>query len=1080
MTSLLVALLSLSVAAAEQKERVLDNFETLAPWQVHHTDDVSATLSPAPAKSGNALRLTFDFTDKAGNPINGYATARRELPLDFAGNFELSFWVRGEAGGPSRPSMASGEPGLLPFGPSRPSMASGTLGLLPFVNTLQFKLVDASGANVWWINRPDFTFTRDWQQVRVKKRDIEFAWGPTADRALRHTASIEFVVSSGRDGGKGTVEFDELTLRPLPPQDDSPLTPARVSASSSLRDAPAAAAFDGDRNTAWRSDPAKGAEQTLDIDLGKAREFSAIVIHWRHGEAARSWSVQQSVNRKGWDQCSGAFARSGDTTSQELCSSEARFLRVRLDQSEGRSCGIDEIEIKDPVWAKTRNAFFGNVAKESPRGAYPRGFVEQPYWTIVGVDGGKAPALISEDGAIEPIKGEWSIEPFLIVGDRRITWADVKTTQSLLDGYLPIPAVHWDAGALKLDVETFARGTRDAANLVVRYRVTNASDAPVEATLQLGIRPFQVNPPAQFLNSPGGVAFVRGLQWDGDRSLRVNDATVRLLAKPDDLLLLDSDGSSNGERLRVLEDGSRAGYDERGQLSAALAYPLALPAHGEREIDLIAPIAGAVAAPDLYGRDAPAWAAQERDAVATQWRERLDRVRLHVPRDAQRLADALRTAHAHMLISRDGPALRPGTRSYARSWIRDGAMIEDALLQLGDLDAARDYVDWYAPHQFANGKVPCCVDHRGSDPVPENDSHGELIHAIAQLYRYGGDRAQLEKNWPHVAAAIAYMDTLRAQETGADDPAFKGLMPASISHEGYSAKPMHSYWDDSWALAGYKDAVDIARALGKSAEADRIAQARDAFAADLQRSIATAVHARAIDFLPGCAELGDFDPTSTTIALAVAGEQSRLPQDLLHDTFDRYWRQFAARADGTREWNDYTPYEWRGVGAFVRLGQRERAHKAIEFFFKTGARPLAWNQWAEVVGRDPRAIRFIGDMPHAWVASDFVRSVLDLFAYERDDHALVLAGGIPGDWLDGEGVAIERLRTPYGALSYSLKRDGRRMTLRVDPGASPPGGFAIELPAGEVRVNGKRAERTASMFRFAAGAKGVDVVVTEE
>jgi hypothetical protein len=30
-----------------------------------------------------------------------------------------------------------------------------------------------------------------------------------------------------------------------------------------------------------------------------------------------------------------------------------------------------------------------------------------------------------------------------------------------------------------------------------------------------------------------------------------------------------------------------------------------------------------------------------------------------------------------------------------------------------------------APYQFDNGKVPCCVDDRGSDPVPENDSHGE-------------------------------------------------------------------------------------------------------------------------------------------------------------------------------------------------------------------------------------------------------------------------------------------------------------------------------------------------------------------
>jgi len=31
--------------------------------------------------------------------------------------------------------------------------------------------------------------------------------------------------------------------------------------------------------------------------------------------------------------------------------------------------------------------------------------------------------------------------------------------------------------------------------------------------------------------------------------------------------------------------------------------------------------------------------------------------------------------------------------------------------------------------------------------------------------------------------------------------------------EGYSAKPMHSYWDDFFALRGFKDAAFIAKEL---------------------------------------------------------------------------------------------------------------------------------------------------------------------------------------------------------------------------------------------------------------------------
>ncbi len=165
---------------------------------------------------------------------------------------------------------------------------------------------------------------------------------------------------------------------------------------------------------------------------------------------------------------------------------------------------------------------------------------------------------------------------------------------------------------------------------------------------------------------------------------------------------------------------------------------------------------------------------------------------------------------------------------------------------------------------------------RGSDPVPENDSQGELIFAIAEWRRYGHDRAGLDLLWPHVERTVATMDQF-AWPANARRPTSRsatrrmrwyGLMPASISHEGYSAKPMHSYWDDFWSLIGYDDAAELAVALGKSDEASRYTAARDQFRADLKASILTSMQQHNIDYIPGAAELGDFDATSTTIALS--------------------------------------------------------------------------------------------------------------------------------------------------------------------------------------------------------------------
>jgi hypothetical protein len=98
------------------------------------------------------------------------------------------------------------------------------------------------------------------------------------------------------------------------------------------------------------------------------------------------------------------------------------------------------------------------------------------------------------------------------------------------------------------------------------------------------------------------------------------------------------------------------------------------------------------------------------------------------------------------------------------------------------------------------------------------------------------------------------------------------------------------------------------------------------------------------------------------------------------------------------------------------------------------------------------------------VASDFVRSALDMFGYNRDaDEALVLAAGIPVAWLQGEGIAVQGLRTPQGQLNYRLHRSDKQLVLEVQPGLVPPaGGVVLPWPyagePGQATVNGEAAE----------------------
>ena len=130
----------------------------------------------------------------------------------------------------------------------------------------------------------------------------------------------------------------------------------------------------------------------------------------------------------------------------------------------------------------------------------------------------------------------------------------------------------------------------------------------------------------------------------------------------------------------------------------------------------------------------------------------------------------------------------------------------------------------------------------------------------------------------HVIGAVNYIEFLTnkrktEQYKKEDSLVFYGLMPESISHEGYSAKPMHSYWDDFFTLRGLRDAVDIARITGDNNLETRCKNLRDEFEINLFNSLRLAIKNHNIDYIPGCAELGDFDATSTTISLFPGNEQ---------------------------------------------------------------------------------------------------------------------------------------------------------------------------------------------------------------
>jgi hypothetical protein len=1005
-------------------------------WRARPAAGVALALAEdsGPAPGEPAMRLDFDFQGRAG-----WAAAARDLVRELPENWELRFWLRGEA----------------------PD------------NHLEVKFVDPSGENVWWSVRRDLHFPQAWTPFRIRRRDVTFAWGPQAAPALTAMSALELAITAG-GGGRGSVWISRLELVERPPE--LPYA-GRPTAHAATRDGDtsAGATVDGNAGTAWQA--AAGASSLL-IDYGSDRDFGGLTIRFPTDATPDEVDVELAEAPP-----AGGSARfvdaghamrparggSSGATRADFRLPDARARWVRLSFRADHPFAVTEVETRPLAFGASWNAFFETVAKESARGVYPRGFSgEQVYWTVAGVDGAPGEILISEDGAIELGERGPSIEPFVIEGAALRGWADARSTASLVDGDLPIPRVALDFSGLRIDVTAFATAldATTATAAVAIYRLSNTTTNPRRGTLVLALRPFQVNPPTQFLNVAGGVSEIS----------RVRCTAGGLAAT-----------SPGGEReIHVAPPPEACSTTDLAGgpfASGELRWTFDLAPGASREFTLVAPIEPGAA--DGVRRLAarlrtPGDAAGLLETERRAWRERLDRVRVDVPKRVDpesKLARTVRSSLGWILVHRDGPAIQPGSRAYARSWIRDGALTGTALIRLGHQREAQEFVEWFAGFQAADGRVPCCVDRRGADPVPEHDSHGEFLHLAREVQRAGGDAAFTARLLPHVERAVAAIDALRAERrtsayAAGEARRFFGLLPESISHEGYSSKARHSYWDDGFAYRGLDDAAAFALAAGRKDLAAKFAASRDEFRHDVLESLERVRAAHGIPYLPGCAELGDFDATSTTTLLDPDGLLP--PEDTaVRATFERYWAEFSTRRAGGdgRSWDAYTPYELRNVGAFVRLGWRDRAQELLSWFFEH-QRPAGWNAWAEVVGSEERTPRFLGDLPHGWVASDFARSALDLFAYERlEDRALVLFAGVPESWLrSGEATGVSGLVTPWGTLSARLEpRHGGRLAGRIDlaggEGASPPGGVVLDLPAlflgSSTRVNGSPARRDA-------------------
>lgn len=831
-------------------------------------------------------------------------------------------------------------------------------------------------------------------------------------------------------------------------------------------------AMDGRLDTVWTS--AKPGPATLTADLRKPKAFGGIRVDWGDGYAL-SFVLSVSQDGAAWSKVAELTDGTGVFDLSLIPQVTAQFLRLEMTPAGEGPIQVKELTLRGSDELLTDLALYQIAAEKAKPGVYPEQFRQrQVYWTLAGLPGDGEESALDEYGNFEPKAGSFTVMPYLYVNGTLRSALDAKGLVQALEGdTFPMPSVTWESDDLSLSVHAVTCGSIGDSATFVRYRVTNTSAAPVAGRLFLAVRPVQISPTWQH----GGLSRIRSLIFEGGTNssvVRVNgDPTLVALQAP------DAAGARHFERGDVAQELVRGelpperGLSATGDLiSGAMAYDFNLAPGESKIVVLAAPLYGKMGVVDNFTRRgygepvSPAEAFDLRwSEMRSFWKEQYGKVVIELPDKA--VSDTMKSQVGYILVNRDGVAIQPGSRNYKRSWMRDGSLTSAGLLRMGMTKVVRDYLNWYADRVQPDGWVPPILEsdgriNQGFGWDNEYDSQGQFIFAIMEYYRFTGDREFLEKHFDAVHRAMKYMAMLREKTLSPDhmkdEPArerFVGILPASISHEGYSPA-MHSYWDDFFALKGWKDGREAAEVLGRHDIVQWAEEQHKLLQDGVKASIEATIAFKKIPYVPGCAEKGDMDATSTTIAFFPCEEDGILPQDALRETYDMYYNDVRRRLDPS--WSaGYTPYEIRNIAAFLGLGQQDRAGFLLDYIMSC-RRPPAWNHLAEVVLSDPRMGSYIGDMPHTWVGSGFINSVRGMLVREMGGK-LHLLRGAREDWVrKGDGILVENLPTYFGTLNMKARAEGNSLRVTLGGEFKAPNGTVLHWPLpgkpAKVTING--------------------------
>ena len=428
--------------------------------------------------------------------------------------------------------------------------------------------------------------------------------------------------------------------------------------------------------------------------------------------------------------------------------------------------------------------------------------------------------------------------------------------------------------------------------------------------------------------------------------------------------------------------------------------------------------------------DAKVWL----ERTAGYWKGLLEKgTKIEVP--CRKATDALRAAHVCQFIANDQGVVHGGEGFYDEFYIRDGAYQLLEFEEAGYDEAARKAVEPFLKYQKPDGHF--------ESQDNELDGNGQALWALWQYGKITGDKAWLERVYPQMMAACRW--TMQTRRQAAADSPFVGLLPGAFADgEFLYDRKHHIVGYDLWNLRGLLCTADVAKTLGKEAEAKELT----AEAGEYRKAIDEAVKRAGVDYFPASWEKEGtfwgntetlwptalFDPADPRVGQTIYQARKVLGGGFTEGTI--HW--VGLKEDAIHPYmSSYT--------TMASLGRGEAA-QVVEDFYWYLLHSTAAHAFPEGI-HEKRQFAWGDTIPHGTGAANYAFMLRHMLVHEMGDELHLLAA-VPDWWLeDGKEIRVEKAPTYFGTVSLVVrgKADGVEVELSK-PTRQPVGRIVLHLP----------------------------------